>query len=131
MSETKKRLSRRLKQMTVEMEEPDGSVKDYTIKAIDSLQRDQFMACRDKYFDKGEIKPGMMGALMSELITLTLYDPNGQLVTIEFSQSLPQETQVELFKEAIRISDLDEEAKKRAKNDSPASGNSGTAAPNV
>jgi hypothetical protein len=116
----KKRFSLKLKKFEFELEMLDGSVFACEIRELTGAERDSYL---NFTISKAKVGPdgklgGMTDAtgLQSELLALCLYDQTGQKVPREIVDTWPADTQTQLFEEAQRLSGLDREAVKAAKN---------------
>jgi len=94
--------------------------KEYKLVELNAKQRDQFLngvGGRMKYVN-GKLQ-GMSNyeGLQASLLSLCLYDSEGKLVKTDIIQSFPAGLVSKLFKEAQKISGLDEDAAQESKND--------------
>jgi len=113
----KKRFSKKLKTMIVEIEEDDGQVREYTLCEISGPQRDAFLALREKFIEGDKLKEGAISAIAAKLLSMSLRDPEGKMMSEMEALNLPAETQQDLFTESIKLSGMDKKANESAKND--------------
>ena len=116
------RLPAFLKSVPIELEQKDGTVKSYTLKELTGEDRDIYldsMKDRFKYSPDGNVSAVTnFKGLHNSLLKMGLVDDEtGKLVTEEELKKLPSTTTTALFDEATKLSALDKDAKKEAKND--------------
>ena|GEM_PF-5081293 len=107
------RLKLKCKEVDVILDGPDGEEKKYTLKELSG-------ADRNKYLNKmsSRVKIGKDGKAMgiknfdgfqADLLRISLFDENGEAVSVEEIEALPSSTQQELFEKAQQLSGLDNE----------------------
>lgn len=116
----KMKLTLKRREMEVEVEGVDNVLVTYTLREMTGTQRDQYM---NKMGQKAKMVDGKMQGLkdysnfMGDLIALSLYDSQGTLVPLKTIQEWPSSVQTALFKEAQKLSALDDRAEEASKND--------------
>lgn len=118
MSEEKtpKKYSLKFKSEPVPIEDESGQEQVYTLREFDGATRNDFLAAQEKRKGngKGPLNVKGMGA---DLLALTLYGPDGNLVPINVIEKWPSDMQQDLFLRAVELCGLDKTAPERAKND--------------
>ena len=116
------RLPAVLKKIPIELEHEGGVIKSYTLKELTGEERDTYldsMKNRFKYSPDGNVSAVTnFKGLHNSLLKMCLFDEEtSKLITEDELQKLPSTTTTALFDEATKLSALDKEAKKEAKND--------------
>ena len=106
----------------VDLTMEDGTVKEYSLHELGAEPRDDFLSDMG-----GRMVHDVHGKptnqikrykdIQSYLISKTLYDENGDLVTLEVLRKFPASVLSMLFKASKKLSGLDELGEKEAKND--------------
>lgn len=122
----KKRYSKKIKTMVVEIEEDDGGLRDYTLKELTGSQVSEIEKFKKPLMDGDKMMEGAANAIMDKVIQLGMYDPDNKPVTLAFTQSLSIEAKVGLSNDICILSGMDKLAKETAKNASAAASGSGT-----
>lgn len=112
----KKRYSKRLKTLSVEMEEEDGSVIEYTLKELTGEQVSLIEQFRKPLTQDGKLMEGAGDAIMNKVLTLGMYGPDGKAVTNDYARGMSIEAKVGLSNDICILSGLDKLAKEAAKN---------------
>jgi len=116
------RLSARRKEVEVDIEEDDGSVRTYTVRELNGTLRDQFFDSMNRratgITSEGVRSFKTFKGMYSDLLSLSLFDAHDQPVPADTIQQWPSSTQEELFRIASQLSGLDRKAVERAKNSS-------------
>lgn len=105
---------------TVKLENPDGTVSNYTLKELTGEERDKYLSGMAKKMKTGpDGKPiGLRDfeGIEADLIFLSLYDEKGKNVPTATIAKYPSRVQRMLFQAAQKLSGLDETAEEEAKN---------------
>ena len=122
MSAEVMKLTAIVKTIPVELEQEGGAVKSYTLRELTGDQRDVYldsMKDRFKLSASGEVSAVTnFKGLHNSLLKLCLIDDEtGKVVSEEELKKLPSTTTTALFDAATKLSALDKDAKKEAKND--------------
>ncbi len=108
-------------QKPVKIRTPEGVVKNYVLKELNGTERDKFlnnMSARMRTDPSG--KPTGLktfDGLQSYLISRSLFDEEGKLVSEKEINSWPARVQAALFTEAQKLSGLDQGAEETVKNE--------------
>jgi hypothetical protein len=98
-----------------------GTSRTYTLRELDGTERDRYLnllAARTKVGKDGKpqgIKD--FKDLQADLVSKSLLDDNGENVPTNMIQKWPVSVQAKLFKMAQKLSALEDESEKEAKND--------------
>lgn len=111
----KKKYTRKLKTLELEIESPEGLMQNYTLKELNGDQRDEYLEQINARRDKEGKEIGKVKGATADLLCRCLYGPDDKLVTAKTIGEFPSEMQLDLFKDAISLSGLDKEAKEQAK----------------
>lgn len=116
------RLSTRRKEVEVDVEENDGTIRTYTVRELSGALRDQFFDSMNRR-STGVTQDGIRSfktfkGMYSDLLTLSLFDAHDQPVPAAIIQDWPSSTQEALFRIASELSGLDKKAAEKAKNSS-------------
>ena len=112
----KKRYSKKIKTMVVEIEEDDGSFRDYTLKELTGEQVGQIEQFKKPLMQDGKLMEGAANAIMDKVLTLGMFGPDGKSVTLDFAKALSIEAKVGLSNDICLLSGMDKLAKEAAKN---------------
>lgn len=120
----RKRFTRKFREEEIDIEDNDGRVEVFVMKALSGKLRDQYLTGLS-----GRLKAGPGGkqslqdfdGLQGSLLTKCLIGPDNKYVTLETIQNWPAPTIKGLFDMAKDFSGLDDDAEKKAKNDSEGS----------
>lgn len=111
----------RRKEVPVEMEMEDGTVKSYTLREMEGRDRDAYlnsMGDRMKFSNNGKvIGLKSFDGHQGKLLTRCLYDEHGELVALKDCQSFPTSVLDALFKRAEKLNALDVKSEEDEKND--------------
>jgi hypothetical protein len=113
------RFKSRRKRISVVMEDDDGQEQEFTLREFNDTQRDEWMEFvreRGMTSEEAAIEKSTAG-LQSELVSRCLYDPQGELVTLESLRTeWPATVVTALFMKSLDINGLTKEALDQAKN---------------
>lgn len=116
-----KRFSKRRVEIPFEIEEKDGAVTPYVLKALDGPGREDFMSfmAAKARLDKSGNPTGLkdMKGMTLRLLSHTVFKPDGSPVPEAEIATWPGPVQGELFDDAQRISGLNKRAEEEAKNE--------------
>jgi hypothetical protein len=119
-NENKLCLSLKRAQTEVDIEDEAGKTTTYLLKEMTGTQRDQYvsnMMKRTKFDGEGKIlQMGDITGMQASLISMCLYDPQGQLVPPTFINAMPATSQNLLFEACSRLNGLDKGAETSSKN---------------
>lgn len=129
-----RRLTLKKRQTKFEIEQEDGSVQVYTVREFDGTGRDEYFELLSNKVDvdmtKKTGKITKFGGLYTDLLSKTVYDPEGKLVSAEVIAKWPSSAQEELFKEAQELCGLNKEAEDTVKKPLSENGSAGSSLPN-
>lgn len=116
----KKRYSKRVATMVVDIEEKDGSVREYTIRGLDGPSHMQFEEFMEGFMEekdgKKTMKQGAAVLIAARLMSLTVFDLEGKAMEEGEALTMPTETLLGIMEDAAKLSGLDRLAKEAAKN---------------
>lgn len=114
----RKKYSKRIKTQEVDIEDDDGNVQVYTLKQMTGEQVSEFEKWRAPLLVDGKPTDGAVDLMMNYILTHTMYDPSGMLVTQDFVKSLSLEAKMGLSSDAITLSGIKDvkAEKEEAKN---------------
>lgn len=117
-----KKFSLRIKSIDIPIEGEDGEISTYVLKELTGQQRVQYLN-RFKKKTRDGIGPGSQPkietftGMITDLLDLCLYGPDGILLKAEVIDKWPASMQQEIFDMAVELSGLSEKAKEEEKKD--------------
>lgn len=120
-----RRFSLKRREIVVELENEQGLYQPYTLKELTGAERNAWFAMSNNRMAKGTMQGEgrdvkSFDNMCADLLGLTLYNPEGKLLTVREINNFPSETQMELFKMSLELSALDKKGNEEAKNSSAA-----------
>jgi len=118
-----KRYTKKRKAKPIEIEQEDGTVKDYTIKEMMGPERAAFLQQHVKRLKINPANGKVVGVenfsgIQSALLCRCLYDDEDKLVkAADIDKEFPITLQDELFNDAFYLNGLDKMAENREKKD--------------
>ncbi len=104
------RLTLKRKEIPLELEGEDGVVRNYFLKELKGVDRDNWQQAMARRMEKGpDGKPSSVKDyknLISNLLAISVFDDRGVAVPEPLIQQWPTSTQTELFNKALELSAL-------------------------
>jgi len=121
MADEVMRVSLRLKEVSIELEGEKGEVKKWKLRELNGTDRNGYlnkMSSRVKTGKDGKsVGIKSFDGFQADLLSLCLYDENGELVSAEDIETLPSNAQQKLFEKAQEISGLNVGSEEIEKNE--------------
>lgn len=121
MSSEPKKITIKRKEIPLQIEHEDGTEHAYTLREMKGGDRDTYLNKASKKVKLGaDGKPVTIAdhtGLCSDLLAMTVYDAQNNLVSYEVISSWPSSAQMELWKMALELCGLAAGATEAAKND--------------
>lgn len=115
-----KRYVLKKKTIPIEIEQPDGQVRQCELRELSGAERNAYLNVQSrKVVQKGDGTGQVKDftGMCSDLLCRCLYDDAGTAIAANIIDTWPSEMQLELFKEAQRLSGLSNEGELEAKKD--------------